>query len=431
MTLDGSDIVRLLLLVLALALSAFFSGTEAAFLSVRRGRLASLIRRGVKGADRVARVARHPERLLPTVLLGNNLVNVAAAALGTTLAASYFSPNWAVVVSIGGVTVLLLLFAEVIPKTIAAKRPERFALIAVRPLQATEILFYPAVWLLERVSRLMVYMSGGSGSLPLTEEDVRSLIGVAETEGVVEKSEAEMLEKVFHFGDRQVQEIMTPRTDIVWIEDGTTLEEFLKIYSQETHTRFPVYRDNMENIIGTLSVKDLLQTMAQRGLKPDDSATEVLRPVFFIPETNVIGGLFSELRDEGHQMAIVVDQFGGVAGLVTSKRLVEIIVGPVGEEGEPAREEFAATGQGGYEVEGSIGIQEANDQMGLNLPEGSYQTLAGFILEQLGHIPQEGEELNYMDLCMEVTEMKRLKDVPIKIERVQIQRIGQPVEPSH
>jgi len=202
----------------------------------------------------------------------------------------------------------------------------------------------------------------------------------------------------------------------------------LKISSQGTHTRFPVYQENMENVVGILSVKDILQTMAVGELTPEASATGVLRPAFFIPETKLIGELFSELRDEGHQMAIVVDQFGGVAGLVTLKRLVEIIVGPVGEEGEPAREEFAATGEGGYEVDGGIGIQEANDEMGLDLPEGNYQTLAGFILEKLGHFPQEGEELYYRDLCIEITEMKRLKDLPIKIERVQVQRIGQPVE---
>ena len=184
----------------------------------------------------------------------------------------------------------------------------------------------------------------------------------------------------------------------------------------------------MENIVGTLSVKDLLQTMAQGDLKSESSATNVLRPAFFVPETKLIGELFSELREVGQQMAIVIDQFGGVAGLVTLKRLLEIIVGPVGEEGEPAREEFAATGEGGYDVDGSIGIQKANDEMELNLPEGNYQTLAGFILERLGHIPREGEELYYKDLCIEITEMKLLNDLPIKIERVQVQRVGQPIQ---
>ena len=421
---DGSDIVRLLLLGLALVLSAFFSASEAAFLSVRRSRLASLDREGVKGADRVSQIARRPEKLLPTVLTGNNLVNVAAASLGTALAASFLTANWAVVASTVGVTVLLLLFAEVLPKTIATKRPESLALLAVRPLQVAEFLFYPAVWLLERFSRLISRLMKASEPVPLTEADVRSLIGIAGTEGVVEESEAEMLEKVFHFGDRQVQEIMTPRTEIVWVEQGMALQEFLGKYSQDTHTRFPVFQGDMENVVGILSVKDLLQTMAQGGLQPDSSVTDVLRPAHVVPETKLVGQLFSELREAGQQVAIVVDEYSGVAGLVTMKRLLEVIVGPVGEEGEPAEEEFATIGENTYDVDAGMAIQEANDELGLDLPDGNYQTLAGFILERLGHIPWEGEELYYKNLCLEITQMKR-----VKIERVLIRFLPNSEDP--
>ena len=163
--------------------------------------------------------------------------------------------------------------------------------------------------------------------------------------------------------------------------------------------------------------------MAHKGWSPESAVTEVLRPNYFVPETKLVAQLFSELREGGQQMAIVVDQFGGVAGLVTLKRLLEVIVGPVGEEGEPAQEEFAAIGDNIYDVDAGMAIQEANDDLALELPEGNYQTLAGFILEMLGHVPQEGEQLNYKDLRLEITEMNRLK-----IERVQIQRVGQPIE---
>ena len=249
------------------------------------------------------------------------------------------------------------------------------------------------------------------------------MISVGAQAGAVEPTEAEMLEKVFHFGDRQVQEIMTPRTEIVWVEKGATLEEFLKIYSRQTHTRFPVFEGDPENIIGILSVKDLLQAIAQKGLRPGNSLADVQRSAYFVPETKLVAELFSELREAGQQMAIVVDQFGGVAGLVTLKRLLEVIVGPVGEEGEPAVEEFAAIGENIYEVDAGIGIQEANDELRLDLPEGNYQTLAGFILERLGHIPREGEHLHYKDLRLEVTEMRRLK-----IEQVKVQWVAEPVE---
>ena len=420
---DTSDIVRLILLLVALGFSAFFSASEAAFLSVQRSKLAALVQRRAKGADRVARIAGRPEKLFPTVLTGNNLVNVAAAALGTALATSYLSPNWAVVASIGGVTVLLLVFGEILPKTVAAKNAEGLAMVLVRPLQVAAVLFFPAVWLLERLSHITARFFGASGATTVTEEEIRSLIDVAETEGVVEKSEAEMLEKVFHFGDRQVGEVMTPRTDIVWVEKNSTLQDFLGIYARETHTRFPVFEGDQENVVGLLSVKDLLEEMAQGTVQLDDSVTKVLRPVHLVPETKLVAQLFDELREKGQQMAIAIDQHGGVAGLVTLKRLLEVIVGPVGEEGEPVEEDFVAMGQDCYEVNASISIEEANDKLGMDLPEGGYQTLAGFILKQLGRIPHEGDHFHYNDMRLEVKEMQR-----VKVARVEVRWLSPQVE---
>ena len=184
--------------------------------------------------------------------------------------------------------------------------------------------------------RLLLWLLGGSqwlSSPSITEGELRMLIDEAHAEGIVEPTEADMLEKVFHFGDRQVQEIMTPRTEIVWVEKGTTLDEFLSTYSKQTHTRLPVYQGDMENIVGILSVKDLIQTMSERALRPDSEVSDVLRPANFVPETKPVGELFSELWQAGQQMAIVIDQFGGVAGLVTLKRLLEVIVGARGRGG--------------------------------------------------------------------------------------------------
>ena len=185
---ETSDLIRLILLGMAVLFSAFFAGAEAAFLSVQRGKLAALVADRVKGAERVERIAGRPEKLLPTVLTGNNLVNVAAAALGTALATSYLSPNWAVGASIGGVTVVLLLFGEILPKTIAAKNAEGLAILLVRPLQVAQVLFFPAVWVLERFSSMVEWLFGLSGARLVTEEEIRALIDVAETEGVVEKA---------------------------------------------------------------------------------------------------------------------------------------------------------------------------------------------------------------------------------------------------
>ena len=417
---DTSDVIRLVLLGVAVVLSAFFAASEAAFLSLQRGRLAALVFDRVKGAERVERMASRPEKLLPTVLTGNNLVNVAAAALGTALATSYLSPNWAVGASIGGVTVLLLLFGEILPKTIAAKNAEGLALVLVRPLQVAQVLFFPIVWVLEKYSSMVARFFGLSGTRLVTEEEIRALIDVAETEGVVEKGEAEMLEKVFHFGDRQVREVMTPRIEIVWLEMGTTLQDFLSIYARRTHTRFPVFETDRENVVGILSVKDLLKEVAQGNIQPDESVTTALRPVHFVPEAKPVDQLFDELRERGQQLAITVNEHGGVAGLVTLKQLLEVIVGPVGEEGEPVEEEFVAIGEGQFDVNAGMSILEANEKLGMNLPEGDYQTLAGFILEQLSHIPQEGEAFRHGNMRLEVKEMRG-----VKIQRVEVRLLGQ------
>lgn len=422
---DSGDLWKLVVLPIFLMLSALFSASETAFIALPRVRLLHLVNTGKPGAKRVSQMVQRPEKFLATVLLSNNLVNTAATALTTALAISLIdNGDLAVLVATIVTTLLLLVFGETLPKTLAWGRAETVAFALSRPLTLVGWILSPAVRLLQGISSLVTTLFRISGNrFQVTEEEIRTMISVGSEAGTVEPVEAEMLEKVFRFGDRQVQEIMTPRTEIVWVEKETTLAEFLLIYSQQTHTRFPVYETDKENIVGILSVKDLLQTMAQNSLQSDSKVSNVLRPAYFVPETKLIGELFSELRLAGRQMAIVIDQHGGVAGLVTLKRLLEVIVGPVGEEGEPAQEEFSAIGENVYDVDAGIGIQEANSDLSLDLPDGDYQTLAGFILEQLGHIPQEGEHVYYRDLRLEITKMTRLK-----IDRVQIQWVGQPIE---
>ena len=417
---DLSDLWKPALIVLFLVLSAFFSASETAFISLSQVRLNHLVNIGRPGATRVARMLQRPEKLLATVLLSNNLVNTALASVATALAISVIdNADVAVLLATVGATLLLLVFGETLPKNLAWNRPESVAFRATQPLSIIGFILSPAIRLLQGLSMLVGYILGIRPNRSfVTEEEIRTMISMGASAGAVEASEAEMLEKVFHFGDRQVQEIMTPRTEIVWVEEDTTFEQFLETYNQESHTRFPVFQGNIENIVGVLSVKDILQSMARKEVQPGTSVTTVVRPAYFVPETKLVGALFSELTQQGQQMAIVIDQFGGVSGLVTLKRLMEVVVGPLGEEGEPAQGEIEIVGENIFQVGAGIGIQEANDELGLNLPEGNYQTLAGFILFRLGHIPEEKECLHYRDLRMEVLEMRRLK-----IERVQINRL--------
>jgi putative hemolysin len=210
---------------------------------------------------------------------------------------------------------------------------------------------------------------------------------------------------------------MTPRTEIVSIERGATLREFLSVYAENSHTRFPVYKETVDDIIGLISAKDILKAMSTRGIDYDGSVTDLTRDAHYVPETKRISELFDELRQSGNQMAIAVDEFGGLAGLVTLKRLSEEVVGPVGEEGVAPEEEYETIDKDTFQMDGGMSIDEVNEELEIGLPSGDFETIAGFALEVLGHIPAEGEQFDYGLLSFEITQMDALKIETIRVTR--------------
>ena len=409
------------LLVVFLIFSAFFSSSEAAFLSLQRTRIAHLVTSGVPGSERIANMIGQPERLLSTILLGNNLVNVAFTALVTVLILKIdaLGEGGGVVVATAVGTTALLILGEVIPKTIAVRNAERAAFLYARPLKWVESLMLPLVLVLQWTSRRVNSALGGGVSMrrSITEGEFRTLIDIGEAEGTLDPVEAEMLENVFRFGDRQVREVMTPRTEIVSIERGASLREFLNVYAENSHTRFPVYKGTVDNIIGLISSKDILKAMSTRGIDYESSVTDLTRDAHYVPETKRISELFDELRQSGNQMAIAVDEFGGLAGLVTLKRLSEEVVGPVGEEGVAPEEEYEAIDKNTFQVDGGMSIDEVNEELEIDLPSGDFETIAGFALDTLGHIPAEGEQFEYGPLSFEITLMDALKIETIRVTR--------------
>ena len=282
---DSPEYLWLGIMLVMLLLSAFFSGAEAAFLSLQQTRIAVLLRNKVKGAERVAKISGRPEKLLPTVLTGNNIANTAVAALGTSLIATRLDAGQTVIVSTAVITITLLIFAETIPKTVAARHAERFALLAVRPLQWAGFVLFPAVWILERLARGIARIFGVSGLNIYAGEEIRALIFAGQETGEVEPSQAEMLEQVLRFfGDRQLRSVMTPRPEIIALDQSVTLSAFLAIYSKHRHTRFPVYEDNLDNVIGTLSVKDVVQAISADNLSLQDKVVSLVREPYFVPE---------------------------------------------------------------------------------------------------------------------------------------------------
>ena len=420
----------LILIGLCIILSAFFSSSEAAFLALERIRLVHLLNTNKPGAQRVAGLLERPERLLSTILLGNNLVNVAFTALITVVSLNLLGEGreaLATILATVAGTVLLLIFGETIPKTIAVHQAERISFWYARPLKMLETLFWPIIFLLQGMTNWTTKLLGVNPEArdSITEGELLSLIDIGEAEGTFESSEAELLQNVFRFGDRQVREVMTPRPEMVSVQHSATLSEFLNVYGAHSHTRFPVYNDSSENIIGILSAKDVLRSMASNGgMELDATVTDVIRKPLFVPETKRTAELFEEMRKDGHQMAIIVDEYGGLAGLVTLKRLSEEVVGAHGEEGEAPEDEYESLDDNTFQVEAAMSIDEANEELELNLPDGDFDTLAGFVLDKLGHIPDEGEILEYEDLKIEVIEMRALKIEIIKVTRASTVEYG-------
>ncbi len=407
---DGIETLYLALFIVCLLLSAFFSSSETAFTSLQRIRVEHLVNTKVTGAERVAKMMRRPERLLSTILTGNNLANTAAAALGTILAVSVWG-EWGILIATIGIAVILLVFCETTPKVIAAHNAERLSIKLARPIEVASYIFTPAVLALSSIASRFSKLAGGepvARSL-VSAEEIRTMISVGHKEGTVEKDEAEMLHKVFDFGDRPVHEVMVPRPEVVSIEQGSTVADFLALYAESPLSRFPVYQENMDNVIGILSIKDVLMALAKGTIDNQSVIDDLIRPSYFTPEAKRINELFTEMRDNNYRMAVVVDEYGGTAGIVSLSRLVEEIVGQVGDELAGVEKEYEAINEYTFQIDGSMRIEEANEEMGLELPEGDYETVAGFILDLLGHIPKRGEQLRYKGLKIVITKMRGLK----------------------
>ena len=406
----GAETLYLALFIVCLLLSAFFSTSETAFTALQRIKVEHMVSTNVPGAERIAKMMQHPEKLLSTILTGNNLVNTAAAALGTVLAISIWK-EWGILIATIGVSIILLVFCESTPKIIAVHNAEKMSIRLARPIQVASLIFTPVVLVLSSIASKFSKLAGGEpvAKSLVSEEEIRTMISVGHREGTVEKDEAEMLHAVFEFGDRPVHEVMVPRPEVICIEQGSTVADFLAIYAQSPLSRFPVYQENMDTVVGILSIKDVLMGLANDTTNKQSVINDLVRPAYFTPESKHINELFAEMRDNNYRMAVVVDEYGGTAGIVSLSRLVEEIVGQVGDELASVEKEYEAINEYTFQIDGSMRIEEANEEMELELPEGEYETVAGFILDLLGHIPKRGEQLRYKGLKIVITKMRGLK----------------------
>jgi putative hemolysin len=408
------------LLIFLLILSAFFSSSETAFLSLQRLKLEHYVREGRPGAQAVAGLMSQPSKLLSAILIGNNLVNTGAAIVGGIIAQRVVSGGLGAVVAALTVTALLVIFGEVGPKTVALNHSFRLSTVYAFPMTIWTRLMRPVSVLLDLLSRAIVRMFGGeeAGGVSISEAELRMMIGLSSEAGTVEAAEAELLHRVFTFGDRHVHEVMVPRTQAVMIDRHATVADFYAAYLRSPHSRFPIFDDSPDKVVGILGIKDVLSALASGDATTISPIEPLMRSGLFVPETKLIGELFREMQATGNQMAIAVDEFGGTAGIVTLELLLEEMVGQVRDELAVSDVEITAIDEHTTEVDGELSVEEARDELGIEIPEGPYDTIAGYVLSILGHIPKVGESVSVNHYRITVAEMRNLKIELLRVTRV-------------
>jgi putative hemolysin len=416
-----SPLFGLILLIVSVLLFALLNSMEIALVGSSKVRARHLAEQGNVMAKALASLQREQDRFFSaTVLLQNLLVFGSAYASQAVAVGVSDSGLVAVGFAVGGAFVTAF-FGELVPKVFASYFSDRWALLTAIPASLLTKLLMPIVvvlsWLIAIMSRVLFgqRMEAGSG---VTEAELRMLIESSAEEGSVAEEEAELLDRVFHFGDRRVHEVMVPRTEMVFLWHEDKISDFYTTYVNNSHSRFPVVEEDPDHVIGIIGIKDVLAAVATGAIKPDSPLDSLIRPAMLIPETKAIGELFREMQASGTQMAIAVDEHGGVAGIVTLEMLLEEMVGPIADEIQPADPEIREIDDYTILVDGSLSIEEVRSELGIEIPEGPYDTIAGFVLNLLGHIPAEGEELTFDHHQVVVTEMKGPKIESLRLVKV-------------
>lgn len=402
---DESIIIRLIFLGALLALSAFFSGCEAAFFSLSRLKVDNLkSQKGWRG-EMVAALLANPRLLLTVIYAGNEMVNVAAAAVVTSVSIHLLGDS-GVGVAIGIGTFLILVFGEITPKTLVLRHAEGFALGAAPFLNIFSLLIKPVNQLLARIADLSVHVF-----LPihrkkgeLTEEEIKTIVTVGEGEGVIEADEKDLIHNIFEFGDTTVSEIMTPKNDVFSLDADTPVPDIISRTKKTFFSRIPVYEDNKENIIGVLYMKDILRLHISG--KKDLSLRQMLHPAFIIPESKKVRDLLRDFKIKKVHLAVVYDEYGSLEGIVTLEDVLEEIVGEI--EGERRKDDVPVIkmNENEYAVLGNVPIQDFNEEFGSSLPDEEYNSIGGFVFSLLGRLPIKGESVSHENMRFIVDKVK-------------------------
>ena len=401
--------------------AAFFAAAETAIVFSNKSRIRELSESGDKRAGTVLLLMGERDRLHSTLLLTENFFIVLTAVLVMVLAARLIPQTaLAAAAAVLIVTLAIVCFAKLAPKGIACRNPDRFALAVAAPLQFFILLLSPLSRLLSALADLVAGPGpqGMSCTAVVTEEDIKAMINLGEERGSLKEEEKELLHKVFEFGDTLASEAMRPRTEIVSVPSNVTLQEVLDLVSEFGYSRYPVIEDTVDTVIGILYIKDILVAMASGEVKREDDIQRFVRPAYFIPENKRVSELLAEMQRNHFQIAIVIDEYGGTAGLVTLEDLIEEIVGSIHDELEAGDKDVQIVDEKNFVVSGQSALDEVNELLDTDLQSTDFNTLGGFVFGLFGRMPKVGEQLRYRNLKLEILELEGRKISKVKITKL-------------
>ncbi len=406
-TLASGDAIRFGLLIFLLLLSAFFSSAETAMTTVNKIRIKTLADEENKRAQTLLKILEHSGKMLSAILIGNNVVNLSASALATSLALRLFG-NAAVGIVTGILTLLVLIFGEITPKTLATIHAEKLALSYSSIIWNMMRILTPVIFLVEQLSMLflrLLRIDSKAGENAMTEEELLTLVDMSHEDGVIESEERQIIYNVFEFGDAQAKDVMVPRVDMVSVSLDDTYDTVVSIFRKEKFTRLPVYENDRDNIVGILNVKDLLFLEDRKNFH----ISSILYEPYFTYEFKKISELLMEMREKSVSLTIVLDEYGTAVGMITLEDLLEELVGEIRDEyDEDEKNLIQSLNDREYLIEGSMKLDDINDALGLHLESEEYDSIGGYIIEKLDHLPAEGETVQTEDrLVLRVEDMDK------------------------
>lgn len=411
-----SDVAQLVALIILVALSAFFSSAETSFVTVSQIKIRSLAEAGNRSAQRVLKITSDSAKMLSAILIGNNLVNISASSLATTLTLSLWG-NAAVSITTGVLTLVVLIFGEIAPKTFATAYAEKIALIYSGPIRFLMIVLTPVIFVINYIAKGVLRIIGfnpNKHKATITEDELRTMVDVSREEGVLETDEHEMISNVFDFGESQAKDVMIPRIDMTSVSVDSTFDEIVEVFRQDKYTRLPVYEKSVDNVIGIINVKDLLLCED----KSNFSVRNILRKPYYTYEFKHISELMDELKKTSNNFTIVVDEYGSTVGMITLEDLLEEIVGEIRDEyDEDEEDEIIQINDNEYVISGTTRLGDLEDI--INLPkldeDEDYDSISGFIVSQLGRLPQDGDEVKLDNQKLVVDECDKYRIIKVHL----------------